>query len=321
MRASVVLAAFLLSTVVGVSSGSGAEPTGLARFLLVYSTCDTTPCSGTTTVQLAQSKDGVRWAAVPSFVPAAGTDPSAVRRGSTLYVLDSLRVSSTGLTATVRRFGVSATGLTETTDSEVTVTLANPAEVQAASGISGSVAADANGALVIVYALRFEPGATGCPATQPNACLRIRTATEVAGSDGGEFAGDAGNRRSISFNPAELAGGPGVFASDKGYVILLAGPGRCLKAFTAADLHGAYRAGAGLPASCLTDPADLSIVTPSGAYRPVLKESWVYLVRDGTIVRAIASKLTKRLPGTRFRAVKGFGDPPVATARFLLNAP
>jgi hypothetical protein len=321
MRASVVVAAFLLSAVLVPGVGSGAAPNGLGRFLLVYSTCDTTPCSGETTVRLAQSRDGVRWSAVPSFVPAAGTDPSAVRRGNTLYVLDSLQVAATGLTAELRRFTVSTAAVTEATASPVTVTLPNPAEAQAAGGLSGSLAVDANGLLVLVYVLRFEPGAPGCPATQPNACLRIRTATEVAGTDGAEFAGDAGSRRSLSFAPTESAGGPSVFANDNGYAILLAGPGRCLKAFAATDLHGTYRAAPGLPGSCLTDPADVTIVTPSGAYRPALKESWIYLVRDGTIVRAITSKLTRRVPATRFRTVKGFGDPPVATARFLLNTP
>ncbi len=321
MRASVALGAFLLSALLAAGALQAAAPAGLGRFLLVYSTCDTSPCSGSTTVRLAQSRDGVRWSAVPSFTPAPGTDPSAVRRGSRLYVLDSLQASATGLAAELRRFDVSATGLTETTASPVAVTLSNPAEAQAASTLSGTLAVDANGMLVLVYVLRLEPGAAGCPATQLNACLRIRTATEVAGTDGAELTGDTGNRRSIAFAPADSAGGPSVLANDKGYVILLAGPGRCVKAFTTTDLHSAYRAGPGLAGSCLTDPADSTIVTPSGAYRPALKESWIYLVRDGTLVRAVASRLTARVPAARFRPLKGFGDPPVATARLLLDAP
>ncbi len=143
----------------------------------------------------------------------------------------------------------------------------------------------------------------------------------MTGSDGGQFSGDLGNRRSISFPPDETAADPSVFATDKGFVVLLAGPGRCLKAFAATDLHGAYKAAPGLPSSCLTDPADDTIATPSGAYRPALRENWIYLVRDGTILRAITPKLTARVAATRFRPVKGFGDPPVATARLLLDAP
>ena len=255
MRASVVLVAFLLSSFLASSSGSGATPAGLARFLLVYATCDSDPCNGASTEHLAQSRDGVRWTPVPSFALAAAGNPSAARRAGRLYVLDSLRASPEGLTAGIRRFNITAAGLSETKPADVTVTLASPGDAQTASEITGSLALDPTGGLVLVYALRLEPGAIGCPAASGKACLKLRTATEVPSSDGADFTGDPGNRRVVSFDPANSPGSPIAYAGEgKGYVVLLAGPGQCLRVFTATDLHVTYHQARGLPGGCLTGP-------------------------------------------------------------------
>jgi hypothetical protein len=311
-----VLAVLLLPAFVLAASSSGAPKAGLGRFLLVYTTCDGGACSGGATQRLVQSNDGVRWTPVASFAPWPGASPSAVRRGKRLYVLDSVQVAPEGILGSIRRFAVTTTGLSEL--SPVQVVLDTPSDLTEITAVSGSLTRDAAGALVVVLALRFEPNGTTCKQTL-KACLRLRTVTEVAGTDGDSYTTDSRDRAAFTFDTADAVIDPTVFAGDKGIVLFLSGPGSCLRTLVATDVHAQYRGGPGLPGGCLAvDPA---LATPSGAYRKLLAENWVYGVDDGKVLRAVTRKLGSRVGPGRFRPLRGLGDAPVQAARLVLNTP
>src|SRR5262249_2190447 len=182
-------------------------------------------CPGTAVQRLYQSKDGVRWSVVRGVKAELGDSPTAVRRGSRLYVFDGFQVSPDGITGSLRRFVVRGNSLTEVTPSTFLIQLSSTEEAGRASAVSGSVVRDDSGTLVALYALRLEPGTNACP-VPAQSCLKLRTATEVAGSDGSRFTGDPGNRRAISFDPADDAGSPSAYRQAKRYAVLVARPRR-----------------------------------------------------------------------------------------------
>ena len=290
------------------------------RFLLAVASCPgvSPGCEGSAVQRLLQSRDGVRFTQVPGVARRAGNSPTAVRRGSRLYLFDDFGISGETITGTVRRFRVLGGSLRELPSVEFRILLASPEDAVRATSVTGSVLRDTSGALVALYALRLEPDTGACP-VPGQACLKLRTATESAGSDGTLFTGDPGNRRVVSFDPAETGGDPSAYPGQAGYVILTAGPGACLKVFVAVDLHGAYRTARGLPDGCITDAAD--IATPSGTYRPELREHWLYAVSGGTVVRGVAGRVSSPVPPSRIRELTGLGRLPSLSARFALNAP
>ncbi len=171
------------------------------------------------------------------------------------------------------------------------------------------MAIDDAGALVLLYALRFEPQTNSCPVLG-QACVKLRTATEVAGSDGTSFTGDPGNRIVLSPAPGDAIGPPALLGADKGWAALLQGPGACLHVLTATDPHGSYR-----NAGCATAQGPAS---PSGLWDPRLREYRLYGVAGGRVVRAVSGKLA-RLDPARFRPLALPGRPTVA--RVAADAP
>jgi hypothetical protein len=137
--------------------------------------------------------------------------------------------------------------------------------------------------------------------------VKVRTATEVPGSDGTHFTGDPGNRLVVSFPPADQVGPPSVFKDPRGYMVLVAGPGGCVRAASADDLHGRYSGLGG----CLAE----GVSSPSGLWNGRLNEYWLYGESGGQVVRAATAKLS---PGrVRFRpltALAGARNP-----RFVPN--
>lgn len=316
VRASLALAALLPAALALPAVGGGASTAALGRFLLVYTTCDGGACGDTATQHLAQSADGVRWSTVSSFRSGPGSAPSAVRRGRRLYVLDSVQVASDGIVASLRRFTVTTSGLSEL--GPVRIVIDAPSDLAEITAASGTITRDPAGALVILTALRFEPNGTTCKQTV-KACLRLRTSTEQVGSDGTSFAPDRGDRAAFAYDTTDSVSNPSVFPDDKGIVVFLSGPGSCLRVLVSTDVQGAYRGGPGLAGGCLV--VDPPLATPSGAFRKLLAEDWVYGVSEGAVVRAVARKLGSRVPATRFRTLRGLGDAPVQAARLVLNAP
>jgi hypothetical protein len=202
-------------------------------------------------------------------------------------------VTETGFGGSVRRFQLAGAEVSELPDASNTVLLADSREpLEASPGSFGpSALVDPHGALTLVYAIRLEPSTNACPVSG-QACVKLRSATELAGSDGTSFAGDPGNRLVVPFDPGDSVGAPSVFAGRKGYVVLVSGPGGCVRAATAADVHGKYSALGG----CLAQ----GVVSPSGYWNARLGEYWLYGESGGRLVRAVTTKLTSAL---RFRAL------------------
>ena len=300
MRRGFLLAAIALALLVPSAQPAPAP----ARFLLAVA------AGGT--VALLQSSDGVRFTAVSGFTPGAGVSPAPVRRGATLYVYDVPVLSEGGLTGTVRRFAIGAGGrLIEQAPTSYEIQLASPEDAQRATAgsFAPSVAVDDAGSLVLLYAIRFEPGTNACPVVG-QACVKLRTATEVAGSDGLVFGGDSGNRIVLALPPADSVGPPSLFRAEKGWAAVMQGPGACLHALSALDPHGAYR-----NSGCASTRGPAS---PSALWDARLREYRLYGVAGGKVVRAVTPRLARLAPA-RFRPLALTGRP--TAARVAANMP
>lgn len=296
----------LLSAAVALTlSVSAAEPAlRPVRFLLAVA------AGGT--VSLYGSGDGVRFAALPGFMPGPGSSPAPVRRGPTLYLYAAPVLSATGLGGALRHFTIRADGrLAEGPPAAYSVQLASPEDAGRATpgGLAPSLGVDDAGSLVLLYALRYEPGTNACPVAG-QACVKLRTATELAGSDGTAFTGDPGNRIVVSFDPADSIGPPSLLRADKGWAALMQGPGGCLHALTATDPHGSFR-----NAGCISDDGPAG---PSGLWDARLREYRLYGIAGGRVVRAVTARL-RRLAPARFRPLSLPGRP--SAARVVANAP
>jgi len=297
MSGKVLLLALWALTLAVPAAEPGVRP---ARILLAL--------SGDGTSSLLTSSDGVRFSApVASW---AGSQPTPIRRGSILYVYDRPTLSADGLSGTVHRFAVGARGsLTEKAAVPYTVQLGSPEDAARATAgsFAPSFAVDENGALVVLYGLRFEPATNACPASGVS-CVKLRTATEVAGSDGAAFTGDPGNRVVISVAPAATLGPPALFRTATGWAAFLRGPAGCLHLVTGRDLRGKYKDG------CV---ANLSPGSPSALWSPVVREYRLYGVANGRVVRMISRRLGAVVT-KRFRPLDVAGRP--SFARVAANA-
>ena len=281
---------------------SAAQPaTRPARFLLAI--------AGGGTSSLLVSADGVRFSAALSSWP--GSMPSPVRRGETVYVYDSPAISRTGLTGTVRRFAVGASGgLTAKGAATYTVQVASTEDALRATAGSfmPSVAVDDSGALVLFYALRYEPATNACPMAG-QACVKLRTATEVSGSDGAAFTGDPGNRIVISFDPADSVGPPALLRAENGWAALLRGPAGCLHLLTGRDVRRHF------DGKCI---AGRSPESPAAVWSVTLHVYRVYGVEGRRVVRTLSRRLGTVVPA-RFRPLDVAGRP--SFERVAANAP
>src|SRR5581483_10809449 len=219
----------LLAACAAALTVPAAEPASRpVRFLLAI--------SGGGTSSLLASSDGVRFSAALASWP--GTAPAPVRRGSTIYVYDSPSLSMRGLSGTVRRFAFAGGRLVAKGTSAYNVQLssADDALRSTPGTYAPSAAVDENGAIVLLYALRYEPSTNACPVAG-QACVKLRTATEVAGSDGTAFTGDPGNRVVIPFPPSDSLDPPALLKGESGWAALLRGPGGCLHLAAARELR------------------------------------------------------------------------------------
>jgi hypothetical protein len=301
-RWAILFAAALAAVLSSVAVAAGAAPA--PRFVLAAARGGA--------IELYLSADGVRWTAAPSIARAPAATPDPVVRGSTLYLFDSAGVGGDGLTGSVRRFAL-APGAAPAEQSTGTyqVTVADPAEGQRASPGSfvPSFALDRAGALVALYAVRFEPESNACPVAG-QACVKLRTATEVAGSDGAAFTGDPSNRAVLSFDPKDVLTPPVLVRDPSGWLAVFGGPGGCLHVLAATDPHGTFRPAPGLPGGCaVTEGPD----APTAVWAQHLREYWLYGVSGGRVVRAATRRLMRLTPA-RFRPLPVAG-PGVTSVR------
>ena len=297
MRGKVLLVAL---SVLAVAVPAAETAPGPARFLLTI--------SGNGRSSLLASSDGVRFTAALASWP--GTVPSPVRRGGLIYVYDNPTTSQRGLSGTVRRFAFSGSRLVAKGESTYNVEIASSVDALRSSpgSFAPSAAVDDNGAIVLFYALRYEPSTNACPRAG-QACVKFRTASEVPGSDGASFTGDSGNRAVINFPPADKLDPPALFRAELGWAAALSGPNGCFHVLTGRDVRRHFSDKCFKPNSP---------VTPSAVWRPAASAYAVYGVSGNRVVRTVSRRLATVVP-ERFRPLDVAGRP--SFARVASNLP
>jgi hypothetical protein len=192
-------------------------------YLMAFGTCapGATDCMnpGNHLVQLAQSPDGRSWSLLGGWQSFKGSVPDVFRRGNTLYLYSTSGLMRIDMT----------TGATTTT----AVTL------NEGGYVDPSIAQTPDGRLILFYL----PGIMGQDPAQcaqgESSCVRqIKSAVEVAGSDGAQFVVDAGARISETITSGSFSD-PDIFYNGSEWVVYVS-RGSSVHAYTSTSLQGSY---------------------------------------------------------------------------------
>lgn len=172
-------------------------------------------------VWLAQGSDGTNWTVLPGWVPYSGSVPDVFRRGNTAYIYSS--------PGSVARLNLTTGVLTPNT----------PVTLTDGSGfVDPSMAQLPDGRLVLFYLpgqIGSEPA--GCGGT-PSCVREIRSAIEVAGSDGTSFTPNGTPHISVTLTVGTFSD-PDVFFNGSTWVLYVS-RGRSTEAYASSDLLGSY---------------------------------------------------------------------------------
>jgi len=202
---------------------SAAVTVPIQPYLMSFHTCapGASDCNNPNNhiVQMAQSADGSNWSLVGGWQSYKGSVPDVFRRGNTLYVF-----STSGL----MRIDMS-TGATTTS----TVTL------NGGTYVDPSLAQLPDGRLILF----FLPGILGqdpaqCAAGQTSCVREIKSAVEVAGSDGTRFDVDPGARVSETITGGAFSD-PDIFYNGTEWVLYVS-RGPSVHAYTSGSIQGSY---------------------------------------------------------------------------------
>lgn len=222
-RVALTVALVAMSVVGGSRPVSAAVTPPTQPYLMAFHTCapGATDCNNPANhiVQLAQSADGTSWSLVPGWTSFRGSVPDVFRRGNTLYV-----ISTSGLTKVDMTTGATTTS---------TVTLSE------GSFVDPSLAQLPDGRLILF----FLPGVPGQDPAQcaqgESSCVRqIRSAVEVAGSDGTQFTVDAGARVTETITSGAFSD-PDIFFNGTEWVLYVS-RGPSVHAYTSSTLQGTF---------------------------------------------------------------------------------
>lgn len=202
---------------------SGAVTVPTQPYLMSFHTCapGASDCNNPANhiVQLAQSSDGASWSLVGGWQSYKGSVPDVFRRGNTLYVFSTsglLRVDMT-------------TGATTTSS----------VSLNTGSFVDPSLAQLPDGRLILF----FLPGIPGqdpaqCASGQASCVREIKSAVEVAGSDGTRFVVDDGVRVSETISSGAFSD-PDIFFNGSEWVLYVS-RGPSVHAYTFPSLQGSY---------------------------------------------------------------------------------
>jgi hypothetical protein len=229
MRALRVLAIVILVLLSGLPSASADKivvPT--QKYLMSFNVCpqSVSDCNNPQNhyVLLAQSDDGKSWSLLQGWTASRGSVPDLFRRGNTIYLYDTQ-----GLTKIDVKTG------------EITKTRASITSGE--SFVDPSLAQLPDGRLILFYL----PGMRGgdpaqCAAGETTCQKMIKSAVEVAGSDGTSFVEDPGMRVSATLSSTgedRVFSDPDIFYNGTDWVLYVS-RGRGTEAYTSKDLQGSY---------------------------------------------------------------------------------
>lgn len=215
--------AVLVGLVASAAPISAAVTVPTQPYLMSFHTClpGVSDCNNPNNhiVQLAQSADGSNWSLVGGWQSYKGSVPDVFRRGNTLYVFSTSGLMRVDMT----------TGATTTT----AVTL------NSGSYVDPSLAQLSDGRLILF----FLPGIPGqdpasCAAGQASCVREIKTAVEVAGSDGTRFEVDSGARISETITGGAFSD-PDIFYNGTEWVLYVS-RGPSVHAYTSGSIQGSY---------------------------------------------------------------------------------
>lgn len=219
--AATVLLVGALSSSVELANAVVTVPT--QPYLMSFHTCapGASDCNnpGNHIVQLAQSADGANWSLVGGWQSYKGSVPDVFRRGNTMYVFSTSGLMRIDMT----------TGATTTT----AVTL------NSGTYVDPSLAQLPDGRLILF----FLPGIPGqdpaqCAAGQASCVREIKSAVEVAGSDGARFELDAGARITETITGGAFSD-PDIFYNGAEWVLYVS-RGPSVHAYISTSIQGSY---------------------------------------------------------------------------------
>jgi hypothetical protein len=220
-----LLAVILTTAVIGVVPHQvrAAVTVPTQAYVMAFHTCATgaTDCRNPANhiVQLAQSPDGVTWSLVGGWQSYRGSVPDAFRRGNTLYVFSTSGLLKINMT----------TGETSTTS----------VSLNEGSFVDPSLAQLPDGRLILFYL----PGIMGqdpasCAPGEASCVRQIRSAVEVAGSDGTRFVVDSSPRVSETITSGSFSD-PDIFFNGSEWVLYVS-RGPSVHAYTSTSIQGSF---------------------------------------------------------------------------------
>ena len=210
-----------LSSAVELANAAVTVPT--QPYLMAFHTCapGATDCNNPSNhiVQLGQSADGVTWSLVGGWQSFKGSVPDVFRRGDTLFV-----ISTSGLMRVDMKTGATTTA---------TVSL------NSGTYVDPSLAQLPDGRLILFF-LPGIPGQdpAGCAPGEASCVRQIKSAVEVAGSNGTQFVVDDGARISETITSGAFSD-PDIFYNGTEWVLYVS-RGPSVHAYTSASLQGSY---------------------------------------------------------------------------------
>ncbi|MFZ9842756.1 MAG: hypothetical protein ACO3EQ_00310 [Ilumatobacteraceae bacterium] len=192
-------------------------------YVMAFHTCanGATDCNNPANhiVQLAQSADGVSWSLVSGWQSYRGSVPDAFRRGNTLYVFSTSGLLKVNMT----------TGETSTTS----------VSLNEGSFVDPSIAQLPDGRLILFYLpgiMGQDPA--GCAPGEASCVRQIRSAVEVAGSDGSRFVVDSTPRVSETITSGSFSD-PDIFFNGSEWVLYVS-RGPSVHAYTSSSIQGSF---------------------------------------------------------------------------------
>jgi len=221
-RISTVVGLVLAGLVMSIPARAAVTPP-TQPYLMAFHTCASgaTDCNSPANhvVQLAHSSDGRTWSLLGGWQSYRGSVPDVFRRGNTLYVYSTSGLMRIDMT----------TGATTT----ASVTLSD------GSYVDPSIAQLPDGRFILFYL----PGIPGqdpaqCASGASSSVRQIKSAVEVAGSDGTQFTVDASARISETITSGTFSD-PDIFYNGSEWVVYVA-RGSSVHAYTSSSIQGSY---------------------------------------------------------------------------------